>query len=296
MKPLLLIALILSALFTISCNKDDLRSEIPAYLKIDSASVSTNLTLQGSASHKITTVWVEANGKSIGVFELPAVIPVLASGSVKIRLDAGINENGMQSTRSVYPFYAPFEKTFELNPLDTTLIASTNSNHPVFTYSEFGEVRVVENFEGIGLNLQVSSRSDTIVYRSQLPEHLFQWPGETNNFSGIGYLADADMLFEVNSETGFQIPRNQPVYLELDYKTEAPIAVGLIINSANVGIVQAATVRINPNNSWNKIYINLFADVNGYPNVIDYKVFLGAINTEGQGPKQILFDNLKLVY
>ena len=71
---------------------------------------------------------------------------------------------------------------------------------------------------------------------------------------------------------------------------------GMYVNSASQGTIQAVTATINPSDEWNKIYINLYSEVNGYPNVLGHKVFIGAINYEGQGEKTLYLDNIKLLY
>ncbi|HEY0262319.1 MAG TPA: hypothetical protein VGB95_04790, partial [Chitinophagales bacterium] len=79
---------------------------IPVYIQIDSMSVQTNQSTQGSASSKITDAWLYVNGEQIGVFELPAKIPVLKSGDLRVSISAGIKDNGIANTRAAYPFYA----------------------------------------------------------------------------------------------------------------------------------------------------------------------------------------------
>ena len=81
--------------------------------------LQTDVNTEGSAAHKITTVWVQVDGAYAGVFELPAIFPVLASGSTEIRIQAGINENGTRATRLAYPFYEVFETQLDLDTIDT---------------------------------------------------------------------------------------------------------------------------------------------------------------------------------
>ena len=60
---------------------------IPAYIYIESIEVINNPDLQGkegSLNNTIVDAWVSANGKLVGAFELPAVIPVLAEGDIEI--------------------------------------------------------------------------------------------------------------------------------------------------------------------------------------------------------------------
>ncbi len=282
-------ALSLSSL-NFSCSKESFQATRASYLRIDSIGMITDYEAEGTASHRLTTVWVEVDGMNQGVFELPAFFPVLSSGESDLRIDVGINENGTSSTRSIHSFLEPIERTEVFSQGDTVELGTLNTR-----YRTNADVLQVEDFEGVGLNLIQSSRSDTLLIRTSEPALVFQHPGETASQSGVAYLADADVLFEVLTADSYFLPIGQPVYLELNYWTEVPLVVGLEIRTT-AETIQANTATINPNSTWNKIYINLQSEVSGYPGAIDYKVFLGALNYEGRGPRRILIDNLKLVF
>lgn len=289
--------LISSIFLGFSCNREELKADIPAYVHVEALNLTTDLVSDGSAAHKITTIWVEINGKSLGAYELPATFPVIASGPTEIRLDAGINENGVSSTRTLYPFYEAFETTIDLQALDTVVVRDDQNQMPSVTYRSFTTVEILEDFDGVGLNMEISPKSDTLLYRTNDSTDIFTWEDELNDFSGIAYLADKNMLFEIRTEEEItNLPKGAPVFLELNYKCDLAFVAGMYINSASQGEIQASTARINPSEEWNKIYINLYSEVNGYPNVLGYKVFLGAINFEGRGPKTLYLDNIKLLY
>jgi len=64
---------------------------IPTYLKIDSVYVNTYYPSEGSPSAKITDVWIYVDDKNMGVFELPALFPLLFEGKHKLEIRPGIN-------------------------------------------------------------------------------------------------------------------------------------------------------------------------------------------------------------
>src|SRR6187399_1229213 len=71
--------------------------DTPAYLKINNITVNparSSTENFGSASANVVDAWVYANGKQIGVFELPATIPILASGPVEITVLSGVYADG----------------------------------------------------------------------------------------------------------------------------------------------------------------------------------------------------------
>src|SRR5438067_12211826 len=95
-------------LFT-SCEIINPSEDIPSYLHVESFSVTTNNETQGSNSSKITDVWVTVDGKALGTYELPATLPVLATGSHDVILSPGILINGIAATRTAYPFYTTYQ-------------------------------------------------------------------------------------------------------------------------------------------------------------------------------------------
>ncbi|MBI1315846.1 hypothetical protein GC167_03180 [bacterium] len=272
------------------CAKDSFVARRAAYLSIDSIGMVTDYIAEGTASHRITTLWTEVNNENQGVYELPALFPVLVEGTQSIRFDAGINENGTSSTRSIHSFLEPILSSADFAPGDTVRLGTLNTR-----YRSNATVLKVEDFEGVGLNLVASTRSDTLLYRTSDSALVFPFPGEPGTQSGVAYLSDADVLFEVLTADAYFLPIAQPVFLELNYWTEIPLVVGLEIRTA-AQTIQANTATINPNSGWNKIYINLQSEVSGYPGAIDYKIFLGGLNFEGRGAKRVLIDNLKLVF
>ena len=78
-----------------ACTKFEGNQTVPAYLKIDTVFFSTNYSLQGENSHEITDFWIYVDDQQIGVFELPAMFPVLAMGKHKLEIRPGIKVNGI---------------------------------------------------------------------------------------------------------------------------------------------------------------------------------------------------------
>lgn len=109
--------LFLLEFFVWGCSKSKIEADIPAYLSIDSVFVNTNYQTQGSASHKITDIWVYLNDDFIGAFELPVKIPILKQGNHKITIKAGIKVNGIANTRTAYPFYTEYSQYIDLEKI-----------------------------------------------------------------------------------------------------------------------------------------------------------------------------------
>jgi hypothetical protein len=90
--------------------------KFPSYLYIPKITLNTDYPSQGSNSNGIADGWVYVDDYLIGVFELPATIPVTKKGYCKIEVRAGIRKNGQSNSRMYYPFYSTYVKY-------TTLIA-----------------------------------------------------------------------------------------------------------------------------------------------------------------------------
>ena len=113
-------------LFLSSCSIIDPEEQIPAYLEINSFELTTT-PAQGENSAQITEAWVFVNDLSLGIYELPATVPVLELGSQNITIFPVIRENGRPSTPIIYPLYRRYETTLELMANQTINIQPTTT-------------------------------------------------------------------------------------------------------------------------------------------------------------------------
>ena len=86
-------------LILLSCEKVDTNT-IPGFIKINDISLNSNI------STNITDAWVYIDDNLQGVYELPTNFPILEEGIHKLRIKAGIKDNGIGGTRIPYPFYS----------------------------------------------------------------------------------------------------------------------------------------------------------------------------------------------
>ena len=130
----------------ISCKKEDI-NDIPSYMTIE------EITLDENSTHNITDAWVYIDDNLHGVYELPANFPILTQGKHKLRIKAGIKDNGIAGTRIPYPFYSSYiEEEHEFNP--ETIMSIT----PIVSYLESTVLDdESEDFDGNGLNLDTDS-------------------------------------------------------------------------------------------------------------------------------------------
>jgi len=277
----------------LSCKKEEQKSIVPAYLRIDKMNVNANFNTQGTESEKITTVLVYINDDNLplGAYELPIDFPIAASGPTKIRIEPGMNLNGSKAYRTLYPFYSAYEETINFVPEQTYYLRANTDSTPVCTYSGYLNLFVIDDFENAGLGLESGPASDTGIFKVGLSEGAFKYKDEPTTSGKIVLKPSA--AFESISVEEFTYQPLTDFYVELDYKAEVPFQVGVSMDTGNE-IIQAPVVTVNPNTEWNKIYVNLITELGGtVPNT--YKVFIRGLNTTASN-KEILIDNLKLVY
>ncbi|MFZ1693591.1 MAG: hypothetical protein WAT74_10370, partial [Flavobacteriales bacterium] len=115
--------LLLLLLLTSACKKGD---KVPAYVDVAPMTMSTTWT-QGGATCKVTDAWITVNERLLGVWELPARVPILAEGPNVIGVVPAIKRNGTFDDRLRYPFYKPFNATVDLLREGTATVSPTTS-------------------------------------------------------------------------------------------------------------------------------------------------------------------------
>lgn len=282
-RKVLAVGLFILLLFN-SCEQFESDQEVPSYIKIDSIGLTTEYDIQGTSSHSITDAWIVVNDRLVGAFELPAEIPVLAEGICKVEVMAGIKQNGIASTRVPYPFYKPYEKEVRLTPDSITEI---NGNVSYYDNTYFAWM---EDFES-NLTIVENNNSDTVIERTSIAGEVFQ-----GDFSGRITLTDLKYFYLGYMKDEVDLPKlNYPVFLEMNYKIENLLVVGLY-SQITGSILQEPVLNINTNDTWKKIYINLTPIVNRNASAYNFKVYFESAYGADSDQAKILLDNIKLVH
>ena len=297
-KKLFLTAFAVLFILTLnSCQRDKMKADIPAYLSIPAVNLVTNYNSEGTSHNDISTVWIFANNKPVGVFELPCVVPVLANGPTEIEVQFGINMNGISATRAIYLAYNKYEQTLDMNPQDTIYLDPSKIVN--VSYKSTATVKVIEDFDETGQNLVATGRSDTALLKTSQPNEIFintSNLSENNGKAGIAHLTSDNPFFEASTIDIYQLPRvGQSVFLEMSYKTDVPILIGVIAHRPE-GKVQAGTLTLYASDSWKKIYVNLVTEIDAYPTATGFQIFIGGSLGNSLNSADIQLDNLKLVY
>ena len=270
-----------------SCEIINPAEDIPSFIEVKDFQLNTNSATEGSNQHQINDVWAFVEGDALGVFELPATIPILATGNQTITLLAGVRENGLRSAPVIYPFYERYEEVVSL------VEGQTISITPSINYITNSVFEFNEDFETN--NLQLEGGIQRTITVSQIKEGI-----------GAGHIQVGQSETEIiSSNTFIDLPTagNLPVYLEMDYRTSVELEVGLIgfnINEVDANRFAFYKVTLCPIDQWNKVYIN-FQEELELSQFSDYQLaFRASTNDTGCGNinssnPEVLLDNIKLI-
>jgi len=276
-----------------ACDKFEGDQSIPSYLAIDTVFLeNNNLIEEGELTHNFTDVWVYVDDQLIGAFELPAIVPVLVYGNHKLALYAGIKLNAMSGTRAQYPFVRP--KIFDAFNF---VIDSVITINPVVSYYDQTKFAWLEDFEDSPMSLIPTSNSDTSIlfFNYDTPVPFF------GSRSGYGFVDNSFTVLELSTfdeeRPGFDLPTaGQPVFLEMEYKSNATLRVGVFIRDVSFGIKQHSVLMLIPSGDlWKKVYVNFTPVLNSYYYADFYNVFFRVDKGSAPDEEYIMLDNLKLI-
>lgn len=280
------------------CNIINPDETIPSYIQIDSITVGTNVNANaGSTSSKIVDAWVFIDDEMIGIFELPAKIPVLASGKHKLTVGPGILISTVSTLRENYLFYTAYEqKDFLLVEGEVTAV------NPKITYRDAGaiyEYIVVEDFEQAFIVVDSFSGSQKPILKTQDANKVFE-----GNGSGLLSIEASDSLV-VFKTPSYELPGSgKPVYLEINYKSDFAMTIGVFANNKSVKnevvdlVTLLSTTDDEGEDEWKKAYIELTSVTSAAANPQDFYIYFSArVETENlRKDGEIIVDNIKLLY
>jgi hypothetical protein len=261
-------------IFLSACDVLDPEEQIPAYMEIDAFTLTVDPVSDGSASARITDAWVYSDGELIGVFELPCKFPVLQEGFHNFIIKPGIKVNGISGSRGYYPFYVPFEQRIELIAGQSVKVTPGVSYYP-------GKVKFIEDFEDGGIAFVSFGDSDTNIVKTSDPASVFE-----GSYSGLMNVNATDDYFFIATADAYDLPKiGTPVFLEMNYKTELPLIVGLIaiINSENQ---KKEVMVLNANSEWNKVYINLTGVTSSNQSASNFKLYFEVYGDSDSNKRQ----------
>lgn len=278
----------LAVLFA-GCSLFDPDEPLPAYLVIPELEFTTDYITEGTDSHRITEVWVFANARMVGAYELPAVVPIIAEGPTDLQLFPGIKNNGKATFRQIYPLIGDIAVNKVLEPLRKDTIV------PHFTYRPNANVILVDDFETANVfrlddNVQGTMEPVTessIVFEGLRSLHLS--------------LSETEVITRIKTnEQQYQLPGNRLSWLEMNYRCDNSMAIGLEANGPS-GTQREFTVILGPTigpsgmPEWQKVYIELLPIVSVFPGST-FEVVVEAVKDQNNTTANLWFDNFKIVH
>jgi hypothetical protein len=235
---------------------------------------------------------VSVDGQLIGANNFPLILPAIISDTAsiqRVRVFAGIDNNGISSNKAIYPFFDPYEKLVNMRQ------GEIDTLYPVFSYNPDVKFIIIDDFEAPGVvfgnDIDLFPDSDIQKQTVEVFEGLYSGQLVIDSLNPECYVSTTFRYSNLQSPTVAS-----PVYLELNYKTNVPITVGLIAHR-NIGSDEVFIKGgMNTIEGWNKIYFELTGDIYEL-NADSYSVFLRAsITGRGQTEAKIYIDNIKLLH
>ena len=291
MKNLFLFILLVVFLFS-NCSLFDRKEDLPAFLTISEFEIDVD-QFEGTSSSNISEVKISIDGNTIGLFELPATIPVLADGVNEVTFSPVIKQNGVSSDRVPYPLYRSFTTDINFTPLDTNYIA------PVTTYFDELEFWTEEFTSSIEFQVSSSSQGELILVSGDLAFD-DPTPGITSNpSSAFIELESEEVYFFAETEESFELPFGQPVFIELNYANNHPFTVGARA-TVQTAVALEDLVIILPSSEteqvWKKIYINVTNFVSENSGATEFEVFIKLNRSSSYPNPEVYLDNVKVIY
>jgi hypothetical protein len=269
-----------------SCNFINPDEEVPAYIMINDFSVSTSPG-QGTNRNAISELWVYSNADIVGVFDVPAQIPVIGKGNRKLTIFAGIKNNGIGTTRIRYPFLATYDTILNLEPLEEVTLS------PVFRYNEDAIIDNSRNFETGNTFVAGANNQGNLDLIDDA-----QIAADGNRCIKASMPSSAYMQYIDN--TNLLMEAGNVVFLEMDYSCNNTFGIGVYViqdgNSSKVPVLFLTPTTPGDGSlpEWNKVYVDFGAIAIQYPNADYYRIYFESSANESSDPT-VFLDNLKIV-
>ncbi|MGB3548747.1 MAG: hypothetical protein WBA17_17370 [Saprospiraceae bacterium] len=274
--------LLLILLFGSGCDPDE---PTPAILLIPRLTFTAGAD-QGSASADIREAWVTVDGVFLGAYPTPARVPVLATGTARVRVQAGIRESGVSTLPQIYPFYTEIERDLEFAPGRETELGTG-----AITYRSDTRFAFIEDFEN-GTGRVFTSPFVGAANFEPTTEDVFE-----GSFSGLLELDTAQVIAQIATELSYSGLTDSPqreVYLEMNFRSERNALWG-IIGRPGLQLQTLYDVGFRPRSEWTKIYFNLGPTII----VSNYQIYGIAVQVPdetGVTGGKVFVDNIKLLH
>lgn len=266
----------------------------PSWISISKWDFVANSNLgseEGELTHNFSDAWVYADGKLVGVFELPVKIPLLLEGSVTFQILPTVLNNGISATKKAYPFVEPYKITVNLVKNETVSISPITKHYDQVKFW-------IEDFEDSPKFEVDLNTSLTTIVQANNPSIL-----KYGNYYGLISLNTVDSVYAgytLENDPLYLPQQGAEVYLEIDYHSTNTIITGIIEHSTQL-VKYHPHIQLNSQDPsktvvWKKIYIDLKEIVSGTSQSEYYKISLNAYLNGGGIDRNVIIDNVKVLH
>lgn len=288
----LLLASFIAIILLQSCKGID--EPIPAYLHIDSLDIAVKAG-QGNNIHQIKAIEAYSDGELLGIFELPATIPLHRVGKSKISIVAAVNLNASKNKIAVHSSFIPTDTVLNFEAGKITKIASVPLN-----YRNNTNFKWLEDFEDNSSTvINISIPPDDTAFIETVPFDLNgKFKGNTKVYSAIIHKSDTTKYIDLGSFNQFEnIPSDgRDIFLEFDVKCDADVQLALKrTNGSGAEYVPYLAVYATGEN-WKRIYVNLVYEIGGQAADTKYQILFSSSFGAASVDRKIQIDNIRLTY
>ncbi len=276
------ILLVLGAVISLhSCEVINPSEQVPTYLHIDSFRFLPTPN-SGTLSHKITSVAAYLDYAPLGIFDLPADIPVLTGKSGSLLLTPCVVYSGLSDIIVPYSFYRSDTSTLQPAPGQRMVYQPQtryfDDNVLNFTHEDFESGNSFVQLEG-----------DTL-RRTSDPQYVFE-----GSYGGLIQLDSTDYSLSVMSipfSGSVNSSNRAEAYLELNYKGTLNFEIG--VQTTKNGVTQSQFLYgFRPKGDWNKVYVGLQDFLTNFQGG-SYNILVRVAETKPV-TGYVAFDNFKIV-
>ena len=268
---------------------------IPAYIKIDSVSVSTTAA-QGNPIHEISAVNVYVDEQFMGLFEIPCTIPVLFSGKHKLSIIPSVRLNGALNQHVIHRLFNRTDTT--INLVEGKITETGNIN---LTYKSNTEFAWLEDFEDNNSSLirWFSSAGDTSYITTEPFSLNGRYVGNTRCMKVVIGAADTAKTVDMASFKYFgSLPlMGTDIMFEFDIKTPVPVQMAMIRKNSSGKLYLPYVYIFETGGEWKRFYINLIYELYNQPGDTEIQLMLSPIKAaEIKASQEIFIDNIRFSY
>jgi hypothetical protein len=276
-----ILLLILSVFFSFCKSKE---ASAISLIEVDQFSSAYIANADTFGNQKLSDVWILTNNEDLGVYELPARIPIKVTGdSVAIFMTPGFKYLDINDVRVKYAPFKPFSRKIKFETGQTYKVI------PQLKYFDIYKVEI-ENFEGNGVKLDKLASSDTALTIGNNLSQMFN-----NTKYGQIVLTNVKTQAGIKTSNKYALPAANTAdkaFLEFNYKSDVIITVGLFDGNQKY----TPYVEEEISSVWKKAYVDIGEASKKANNASGSYVYFAVKNIDNLPIANIYFDDIKVIY